>query len=242
MLKKMMVVVVAALIAFAGTRVSAAEVAGEVGFDYMGNYIWRGQRLVDKPVVQPWVNLGFGNFTFGTWANMNTKGKSGEFNEIDLSVDYTNSLTDTISYSVGIIRYEFPNTTAEGTAEIYAGLSFDTFLSPSVTLYYDIDEVDGCYLSFGAGHQIELSESVCLDMSASLGWGSSDYNEAYWGEDSSKMQDLTLSLAMPVALGNWTLTPSVNYVSIMSSSLRETNTYDGKSDYVYAGIGLSTSF
>jgi hypothetical protein len=255
MLKKMMVVVVAMIVSFAGmSQAFEADIAGDVSVDYMGKYIWRGQLLSDDPVLQPGVGFGFdlgpGSLYLNIWGNMGTTeytGNSGEFNEVDYTIDYSGAITDTLGYSIGAIRYDFPNTPFDATTEVYAGLALDTFLSPSVTVYYDIDEVDGVYVSFGVGHSIDLSETMALDISAALGWGDEDYNTAYWGVTDDAANDLSVSIALPIAMGDWTLTPSVNYVSLMDSDIRAsdmfaTNSDNDKSDYFYAGIGLSTEF
>ena len=59
--------------------------------DFFGKYIWRGQNLSDDPVFQPGVSVGYGNFTAGVWGNMdltNINGNSGDFSEMDYSIDY----------------------------------------------------------------------------------------------------------------------------------------------------------
>jgi hypothetical protein len=251
MLKKMMVVVVAMIVSFAGmTQAFDADISGDVSLDYMGKYIWRGQLLNDDPVLQPGIGFGFGNLYLNLWGSMDTteyNDNSGEFNEVDYTIDYSDSINDMFGYSIGAIRYDFPNTDFDATTEIYAGLNFNTFLSPSITLYYDIDEVEGIYVSFAVGHSFELSEMLVLDLSASLGWADKDYNDFYWTVDDSGANDLALSLALPIAMGDWTLTPSINYVSLMDNDIRASDAYatnsdNDKSDYFYAGIGLSTEF
>lgn len=248
MLKKMMVVVAAMIVSYAATsRAFDVEIAGDASVDYNGKYVWRGQVLNDDPVLQPSVGFQVGKVYLNVWGNMDTteyNGNSGEFNEVDYTIDYSDQITDLLGFSIGAIRYDFPNTSLDATTEIYAGLNLDVFLAPSVTVYYDIDDVEGTYVSFGIGHSIELSETLALDMSASLGWGNDKYNEGYWGitDADSSAQDLAVSVALPIALGDWTLTPSVNYVSLMDNDLRESDAYAMESDYFYAGIGLSTSF
>ena len=69
------------------------------------------------------------------------------------------------------------------TTELYWGLNFDLPLSPSITVYHDIDTIKGSYVSFGISHSIEKiaelgSDSpVGMEVAAGLGWGSSGYNE-----------------------------------------------------------------
>lgn len=246
-------VVLAVVVSFGG--VALAEDSPSIGFDvsadFNSKYIWRGQLLDDDYVFQPGISMTFGKFTAGIWGNLEMtdyNGNSGEFTEYDYSLDYTTSIADGIDLSLGVIEYYFPS--GDDTQEIYAGLAFDMPLSPSVTIYNDIDEVNGSYVSFAVGHTFEeiakLSEetSIPMEVGASIGWGSESYNKAYWGApaDDSALNDLTVSVAFPIGLGSWTLTPSVNYVTLMDSDVKKTDAYSTSSDYFFTGISLSTSF
>lgn len=230
--------------------VALAEEAPTVGFDigadYVGKYIWRGQNLQDDGAFQPSVNLTYGNLSGNIWASTelsDINGNSDEITEVDYSLDYSGDLFEGVGYSIGVINYTFPNTGLEDTTEIYAGLSFDCPLNPSVTLYNDVDEVNGSYVSFGIGHSVNLTENVPVDISATLGWGSASYNKAYWGVNDSKMNDLAVSVAFPIELeGGWSLTPSVNYVTLMSSDIEKGNGYSNDDSFFYIGVGLAKSF
>ena len=223
---------------------AATGLGVDATLDFNSKYIWRGQNLVDDWVFQPGASTTFGGFTLGVWGNMDMTNENDEewnFTEIDYYADYSGDLAEGIGYSLGFIYYAFPQGTND-TQEVYGGLNFDTILSPSVTWYYDCDEANGSYVAFGLGHSLELSEDLALDLGLNLGWGDSNYNEYYWGLDDDGFNDLTLSAGLPIQLGSWTLTPSVAYVNLVDSDIRKTDAYDTKSDYVYAGIGLSTSF
>lgn len=241
------------------TLISAATAAEEkaisfgLSADYYGKYVWRGQDLDDDPAFQPGITASYGGLTAGIWGNLETtkyNGNSGEFTEVDYSLDYSFDLPELegVGFSIGAIYYDFPHTTAPGTTELYWGLSFDVPLSPSITVYHDIDEADGAYVSLGLSHSIEkiceLSPEmpVGMEIGANLGWGSSNYNKYYWGLDSSKFNDLAFSVAFPVSMDGWTLSPSLNYVTLLSSDIRKTDAYRTESDYFFVGIGLSTEF
>jgi len=94
--------------------------------------------------------------------------------------------------------------------------------------------VDGTYVSVGSSYSIEncfeLSESlpVGLELSASVGWGDSDYNNVYWGINDGKVNDLTLSLSFPMQLGGWTFAPSFNYVTLISDDVRKSDSFRPK--------------
>ncbi len=224
-----------------------------ISADFNGKYIWRGQNLSDDPVFQPGVTLGFDKFTAGIWGNMNLTDYSspaydaGDFTEYDYSLDYTTAIMEGVDLSVGVIHYYFPS--AGETTEVYWGFAFDLPLSPSVTVYHDVDAANGTYVSFGVSHSIERIAELSPDMpigmeiGASCGWGSKSYNEYYWGlSNNSALNDLAVSIAFPVAVGGWTVSPSVNYVTLLDSDIRRSDAYDTASDYFFAGVSLSTSF
>jgi len=224
----------------------------EFSADYVSKYIWRGQNLVDDSVFQPALSASYKGLTAAIWGNLETtsiNNNSGEFTEWDYSLDYSGDLPgiEGIGYSIGLINYHFPSVVGD-TTEFYWGLNFDVPLSPSITLYHDIDEIKGTYASFGLSHSIDkIAElgpdiPVGMEVAAGLAWGSSGYNEGYWGLDESKLNDLTLSISFPVEIGGWTLVPSMNYITLLSDDIRDTDAYDTDSDYFLVSIGLSKSF
>jgi hypothetical protein len=221
--------------------------------DFFSKYVWRGQNLVDDWVLQPGVYASYKGVTASFWGNLDLtdeNGNQGEFSEIDLTLDYSGKVPgiDLVSYSLGVINYDFPfSGGADDTWEIYWGLGLDVPASPSVTVYHDVDEVNGTYVSFGIGHsfenliEIDSGVGVGLDLSASIGWGSAGYNKFYWGPGKSALNDLVLSAAFPFEVAGFTVTPSVNYVTLMGEDIREPNTY-GQNDMWVAGVGLSREF
>ncbi len=247
---------VVGMLVVSGTASALEDVAVDASLDYMGKYIWRGQAFTDDPVLQPAVNVGVDKLTLGIWGNMeltNVNGERHEFTEVDYTVDYTDALpgVDGASYSVGAIHYHFPRAMAgaDATTEIYAGIGLDTMLSPTATLYYDVDEIGGFYASFGVSHAIDISEYGLLEdminsveLAGSLGYADRNYNNDYWGESVDALNDLVISATIPVELcSNSTLNASCSYVSLLDGSIKG-NATSQKSSYLYAGIGLACSF
>jgi len=224
----------------------------DVSADFFGKYVWRGQNLNNSSVFQPSVGVTYGGLTGSVWGNLDmtdSNDNKGEFTEYDFTLDYSAAVpgVEKLGFSIGAIQYNFPSVNND-TLEIYAGLSADVLLSPSLTVYQDVDEANGTYVAFGVGHTfekiVELSPTmpVALELGASVGWGDSGFNEYYWGVDNSKMNDLTLSMALPTEMFGWTVSPSVNYVTLLSDRIRSTDAYAQKSDYVFAGLSVSKSF
>jgi hypothetical protein len=220
--------------------------------DFYGKYIWRGQNLSDDPVFQPGLSLTWGKFTAGFWGNMdltNINGSSGDFSELDYSLDFSDEFPgiERLSYSVGVIYYDFPGTTVPDTTEVYWGLGLDLPLSPSIVVYHDVDEAEGTYVNLGFSHSFdEIAKigdtPVGMEVGAGLGWGSGSYNKYYWGTDQSKLQDLAFSVSFPVEIVGWTVSPSLNYVTLVSDDIRSTDAYRTESDYFFAGVSMSKGF
>ena len=225
----------------ASAAMAEDELSFEVTTDFFSKYVWRGQNVTDDWAFQPGISATYGGLTGGFWGSLDMtdeNGESGEFIEYDWYADYSGQLNDTIGYSIGGIYYYFPG--GEATTELYAGLSFDVVASPSVTVYYDVDEVEGAYVAFGVGHSFEDLAGLPfgIDLSANLGWGDSSYNEAYWGTDGGELNDLTLSAAFPFEVGPVTVTPSVHYVNLLGSDISDA----ADDDLFYAGVGLACGF
>jgi len=237
-----------------GTRAVIAEdkIDFEITADYFSKYIWRGQNLSDDPVFQPGLSAGYKGLTAAIWGNLETtsiNNNSGEFTEWDYSLDYSGELPGIkgIGYSIGLINYHFPSVVGD-TTEFYWGLNFDLPLSPSITVYHDVDEAEGSYISLAFGHSLEKVAElgpdlpVGMEIGASLGWGSGSYNKYYWGTDQSKLNDLAFSVSFPIEIAGWTVAPSLNYITLLSDDIRDTDAYGTDSDFFFAGISLSKSF
>ena len=241
-----------------GTTVVFAEEKEPVKFnisaDYYSKYIWRGQNIDDKSVLQPAISVSTYGFTGSIWGNIDLTNRSQtapdnawEFSEFDYTLDYSGKMPeiDWLNFSVGTIYYRFPNTVFKPTTEIYGGLSLGVPLSPSFKWYRDLDEIDGSYLQFGLGHTFEKlvkwrEDCYCgLQFGASAGWGNAPYNNGYFSVNNGKLNDFTFSAGLPVCIGSWTIKPSVNYSMMLNNEIRDATV---KSDNIWVGVGLSKSF
>lgn len=246
------------LTCFTAHVLGADNVDIELTADFMGKYIWRGQNVTDDPVFQPGFSFSKDGLTASLWGNLeltNVNDKSGDFSELDYILDYSSDLSNVegVGYSIGMIYYDFPSRASDGsktpdTVEVYWGLNFDLPLNPSITVYHDIDEAEGSYVSLAFEHSIEkvaeLSPNlpVGIEIGANLGWGSGSYNKYYWGTDQNKLQDLAFSVAFPMEMADWKVAPSLNYVTLVSDDIRDTDVYGTDSDFFFAGLSLSKKF
>ena len=257
-LKLWMLIMLCIAPAAMGAEGATEEPANKVEFSldatYNSKYIWRGINLADTPVFQPSAAISYSGFTAAVWGNMETTNDNkyvghgdaaGDFTEVDYSIDYMWTV-DRLNFSLGAIYYDFPNTGFNSTSEVYGAVGLDAVLSPAVTVYKDIDEADGIYATFSAGHSFEEvwkpseETSLSLDLSGSVGYGSSRNNRFYYGASGSGFTDVTVSAGLPLSLGeSLVLSPAVNCSVLLDGSIRRAMTKD---DNVWFGISLTYSF
>ena len=223
--------------------------------DYFSKYIWRGQNVDNSSVLQPAVSASAYGFTGSIWTNLDLTNKSKtapdnawEFSEYDLTLDYTTTIPDFnwVSWSVGTIYYQFPNTQFNPTTEIYGGFSLTTVpLTPTFKWYRDVQEIHGSYFQYSIGQTFDklyVMNDKCycgLLLGASYGWGNATYNRGYFGVNSGQSNDLTLSAALCTQVDTWMIKPSINYSTMLGNSIRDATE---KSDNLWVGVGISTSF
>lgn len=258
MLKGRSLLVVLATV-ITGTGVFAAELDVEVGVDLFDKYIWRGQNLGNRPVIQPSATIGKNGLSLNVWGNMpvnneDPAGRAWNFNELDYTLDYSGSV-GMINYSGGFILYTYPRPvidqpTSTEAHEIYGSIGLGTFLSPTVTVYRGTKASNGWYVNAEISHSIDLVKDTALELSASLGWADEKYNQDYWGSKTNAINDLVLTAAVPLIVGDVTIVPSISYVTLPTDRIRSLNraqqgagTFKGSgSDYWVAGVGAVFKF
>lgn len=177
-----------------------AEFSGDVYVAGVSRYLWRGQLLEKGPCLQPGLDLNYGPFSLGLWSN---HFGSSVFAELDYTLTYTHSLSEIVEMNLGYTYYSFPDPEYLDSHEAFVGASFDVFLTPSMTVYYDFDDGDGMYLEGGASFPFKLGVDFSLD-------GALGFNAGQWGYDSS-LTVFGLGLSTVIAAGPIEITPLVFY-------------------------------
>ena len=210
-------------------------------------YVWRGLILTDDPVLQPSLTVSHKGLSLNIWANTDltdVNGTSGETNELDYTIDYSSSV-DKINFSIGLIQYTFPHTGFEPTTEIYGSAGLSVLLSPTLSVYYDSDEVGGLYGTIGISHSFPLGEVVkgispSVDLSGSLAYATSDWNEVYYGVSSSGLVDLLLTAGLSIPIDEYlSLGPFISFSQVIDSDLRNAVADDNAT---FFGATLSVAF
>ncbi len=167
------------------------------GLGLYSSYVWRGASLTNKPVAQPDVYLsvpaGNASVTFGGWGNV----ELGRYDDVNDDISESGGLSGLdlsefnpyaeVSFPAGkatltggIIGYVYPNDLTDeanagldsdyNTLELYGTVGLDVPLSPSLSVYYDLDKIDGAYIEGTVSHSLAASENVSIDLGALAGF------------------------------------------------------------------------
>lgn len=234
-----------------------------VDLSYQSSYNWRGLKINDSPVFQPSFSITNKNITFEVWGNMdisNSNERKYDFNELDYSLSYDKDFNK-YGVSLGFIYYDFPGSEDESTYEVFAGVSFYTFLNPTIMFYKDLDLNEGTYIQLAISHTFEIlpkEYSNGLDLTVSTGYGDSTYKKGYFqfgmgnsqmrephhhGEStySSGLLDLGVRLDLPINLKKGALNFNISYYNLADSEIHSPGYETDDSEVVY-GFGYSLSF
>jgi hypothetical protein len=215
-------------------------------------YVWRGQILNEDPMVQAVLNVDAGNgLSFATWAYYDltdanateTRDTKNQFTEVDFYLEYALPLEGAFGASAGYAEYLYPNGDPS-TREVYTTLSWEAWLSPSLSLYYDFGTVDGLYTVLEVSHDFELNEQVSVTPGVSIGGAADDYNESVYGVDSTVLNDGNVFVT-----ADWSLTEAVTlsgliqYTTQLDTEVRDAlEAEDGETDAFFGGVKVSVIF
>jgi hypothetical protein len=235
------------------------DVVVEMKTAVLSDYVFRGQLRNDDPIAASEVSISKGIFDLDIRGNMDLTDitdNQQQFTEFQIDLGFEkqvydnpgNKLLSAASIFGGLVYYSFPESDREATTELYAGVDVTTaggvHLKP--TLFYDVDEVDGAYLDLAAYRPIDLplkfkalgqEFKTVLTPELGLGWGSSEYNEAYWGVQDSAFSDWHAALSLMIQSDKLEFGPSIRYTDLLEADIQ-----DGQDDSANVIYGLSLGY
>lgn len=216
--------------------------SAELDLTFNSKYIWRGINISDEFVFQPSLTTSYKWFSIGIWGSTEGGEYAVDFTEVDYTLDLSFELGK-LGISTGAVYYTFPNTDFDATTEIYGALSLDVLLSPSLTLFYDVELAHGVYANLSLGHSFEniwkLSDFTSLSVETALtaGWGTKEHNEFYYGFDRPAFTDAAALLTLPLKVKEaFVLTPYVSYTFLLDGGIRNRMEND---DNLWYGLSLA---
>lgn len=237
--------VLSASAAFAGTSAKNPPVVepsepvftGALTLGYDSKYVWRGYRIVGESDYADnllWADLNGSAFGFnlGAWYAYSLDGD--DYDELDIYGSYTYSLGP-VDLTAGAIYYYFPFISGgdDDTFEVFGSIAYTgiSWLTPSISYYYDLDAVEGSYLEFKLASSIPVGDKITVDPYALV-----SYNFEYLSDDNDFhhfQAGLSVSYAI---LENLTLT-GYGAVSVPLDAIDDTEDTE-----VWGGAKLSLSF
>ena len=215
-------------------RAEEAKPTGDFTTAVLNQYIWRGYELSrNSVVIQPSMTIGYKGFSANLWGNLDTKAYSptGEsytdtWNETDLTLSYSTTLGlfnlggGYIYYSLASLNKGAPD--RADSQELFATVSLNTLLSPTLTVYKEIAHYRNWYSLLGISHVFELNQMISLKLGASASYLLSTDEVTYPKFDSnatattdkfSNFHDGVLSASLPIkATDRITITPALSYI------------------------------
>ena len=231
-------------------------------------YIWRGQQQTkDSMVIQPSATVGYKGFTANLWGNIDTNpysttdaSYSSTWTETDMTLSYSRAFGP-VTAGIGYIYYGLnaPNAGAADpldSQELFISLAGNVLLTPTLTIYKEIDHYHQTYFLFGVSHSFELTKMIGLKLGGSVSYLLSDDASTYpkYNDNAqpttdkyNNFHDGVISATLPITPMKYlTIAPTVSWVFPIGSDAK--NEMQGRSkngqdnNFFYGGINVSFAF
>jgi len=217
-------------------------------------YVWRGyEQTRDSIVIQPSLTVGYKGFSANLWGNLDTRPYSATpgvsypstWTETDFTLSY-NKTFGPVTAGVGYIYYGLaaPNKDAPSplpAQEVFVSMALNKLLTPTLTVYNEVDHYHNWYFLLGISHTIEFNKVISLKLAASGSYLLSTYadanlfnvNSTYGGypkfndqyqatnDKFSNFHDGLVSISLPIAPAKYiTITPTISYTFPLSGDAK----------------------
>jgi len=238
-------------------------------------YASRGyENTRDSIVVQPSLTVCYQGFSANIWGNLDTrpytptpgKSYSGTWTETDSTFSYSKTF-GFLNASAGYIYYalDAANTDAAkplDSQEIYVAIGLNKLLTPTLTVYKEIDHYHQWYFLLGISHTIEFNKVVSLKLSASASYLLSEDASTFPKYNSSSIattdkynnfHDGVISIQLPINATKYiTMTLTLSYMfplcddakyEMKGRGLQGTSAPSERdSSFLYGGLTFDFSF
>lgn len=230
------------------------DLTADFNVSLYSQYIWRGLELSrDSFVIFPTMTIAYKGFAVNLWADLDTRfagtaNKEFKLQETDVTVSYSNSYEPwKLNYTLGWILYDYQPTAGEpdGTIkdtknqEIFLSLGLDTLLTPTFTVYNEIEVGQAWYFSLALSHSFAVYRDWSLDVG---GWVSYliDKSDA----DFSNFHDANIAAGLKIPINNYlSIKPNLQYSFALSGDaaqrIRDNSEalfHHRQDNFVYGGL------
>jgi len=226
-------------------------------------YVWRGYELSHNSFVMfPSVTVSWKGFSVNWWGDVDTNysgGKKGvlpedcQLWEQDYLFWYSNTWKK-LNYTLGYIYYNTKYQPGPGdTQEMWIALGLSTFLNPTFSVWYDIEDSGSWYYNLAVSHSFPIPKArfgLCRDWSLDVGgWVSyydlDDYTKFHTNYDAWHDGNIWAGLKIPLT-DVCSITPKIQYsfpLSHKADKKIQSLSFDGSdSQFVYGGLIFDYNF
>jgi hypothetical protein len=255
-------------------RAEDERLTGDLTVSALSRYVWRGYELSrNSVVIQPSMTIGYKGFSANLWGNLDTKPYSpadrsytGTWNETDFTLAYAKTV-GMFTIGGGYAYYSLASMNKDAadrndSQELSATVSVNTLLSPTLTVYKEIDHYRNWYFLLGISHVVELNKMVSLKLAATAGYLLSADADTYPKFDGNALSttdkfnnfhDGLVSASLPVKVADHiTVTPTISYVFPLTGDAKDEMKgvglqgaafpADRDSSFFYGGLSVGFSF
>lgn len=205
-----------------------------VDVPFYSKYVWRGINLVNDPVLQPSVTLGYENWSLNLWGNYDID-NAKRFNEYDVTLNYSRAFGQG-TWNLGYIDYAFPGANPGHTREIYGRVDFNQEFAPYFAINFDVDEADGFYARIGGSTDFSTAAGD-INFHGWFGYGSDKHNNFYYGNNKGGLADFGVEATWSRSLSENT----TGYVKLGYTALLDKNHLNGapnRNNFIF-GFGVN---
>lgn len=191
----------------------------DTAVDFYSDYMFRGFNLYDGTSIQPSITLNYDSGSAGVshvslWMHLpgETQDRPEKFTEMDATLSHDITFGD-LTFSVGHVWYMYLDEVEEGSpesAEFFASVSVDTFLTPTFSVYHDYREFDAQYYGLLFSHTIESAKlGEGFNITPYVDFGFASHAEKLYADNG--LVQVTVGVSSELSLGIFSVIPSVNY-------------------------------
>jgi len=179
---------------------SGSPLSGTASIGYDSRYLSEGRDSLDgDSLISSSFELGYKNFTFGTWFGISPE---QNYDELQLTVAYSNQIGDLdfyLSWTHFQILSFFPGN--ENDNEVGVGLSYGKLpleLNLALDAYYSLD-AEGAFIEVSLERSFELTDKLSLGVAGTFG-----INQGYIPDGHDGANHIALSNSLDYAMNDST--------------------------------------
>jgi hypothetical protein len=214
-------------------------------------YVWRGITFAKGGVIQPSVDVSgikVGKVSLGinVWSNFNLSEWDGRLQRGQFSeVDFTLTAVLPAGFEAGYTEYvfavagstDFSAAPEPSTREVMLSWSREMAVTPSVSVYYDVEQIDDFFLLASLSRGVRMSGKANLSLTAELGLAGEKFAKYYGGTKGGLYHYNLFAKATYAATPKLGVSATAGYTAGCSA---DTLPKDAPGLYgPYAGVGLS---